>query len=270
MSYKKFLNGYLKFFLQIVGGVVFASGLVILSFSVVYGIPESFSSFYKGLSSMDRVGEVFSIETETQERSIFTSAISGTAESNYEDLDLENFQVKPLIVEMKKAKPLFVPTNGIAAHKDFLYHEESHPGIDIWTNTNGTGLNGTSKGYPVYSACSGKVVRVFTPNQEIEIQCDPLPPEYIDAVPSLNIKILYSHLGDGTTKLAYHSLGMGQRVEAGELVGYQGNISSFVPQNRVVHLHFSVYDLNVRRSLDPAPYIGLDKVRLGQTFEAGY
>ena len=74
-------------------------------------------------------------------------------------------------------------------------------------------------------------------------------------------------MGDGVTKERYHDLKLGQRVEKGELVGFQGNISSFVPENRVTHLHFGIYDMTTSNPLDPAPFVGFTSIRLGQTFE---
>lgn len=168
------------------------------------------------------------------------------------------------------AAPLFVPTQGIAGHKNFLYLPEIHPGIDIWTNANGTALEGEKHGYPVYAACSGHVVHYKPPNEEIEIKCDPIPEYYREKVPSLNIKILYSHLGDGETGESFHNLKVGQRVEKGQFVGYQGNKSSFAPENKVVHLHFGVYDLSARQNppppLDPMLYIGVNTHKVGQLF----
>lgn len=183
-----------------------------------------------------------------------------------------NFSVKGYTgyIDDELSPPFIVPTNGIAGHKNFLYLPEIHPGIDIWTNTNGSGLNNAKQGYPVYAACSGNVAHYKPGNEEIEIKCDPIPEAYKDKVPSLNVKILYSHLGDGESGESFHQLKLGQRVEQGEFVGYQGNKSSFAPENRVVHLHFGVYDLSARQSppppLDPMYYIGVDTHKVGQMF----
>ena len=166
--------------------------------------------------------------------------------------------------------PMMVPTNGIAGHRNFLYLPDIHPGIDIWTNMDGSGLNGNKQGYPVVSACSGKVAHYKEPNEEIEIICDKIPDYFKESVPSLRVKILYSHLGDGATGESYHSLKVGDRVEKGQVVGFQGNKSSFAPENRVVHLHFGVYDLSTRISppppLDPMYYIGIDTHTVGEKF----
>lgn len=166
--------------------------------------------------------------------------------------------------------PLLVPTKGIAGHKNFLYLPEIHPGIDIWTNANGSGLDNQKQGNPVYAACRGQVIHYKPSNEEIEIKCDPIPDHYQDKVPSLNIKILYSHLGNGETGESFHSLKVGQKLEKGELLGYQGDKSSFAPENRIVHLHFGVYDLSSRQSppppLDPMLYIGVNTHKVGQLF----
>jgi hypothetical protein len=169
--------------------------------------------------------------------------------------------------------PMMVPTNGVAGHKDFLFLPEIHPGIDIWSHSDGSGLRDEKHGYEVYSACSGVVAHYKEPNEEIEIICDRIPESFKHTLPSLNVKILYSHLGDGETGESFHKLRVGQRVQKGEFVGYQGNKSSFAPENRVVHLHFGVYDLASEKSppppLDPMYYIGVDTHKVGQIFNSG-
>lgn len=169
--------------------------------------------------------------------------------------------------------PMIVPTNGVAGHRNFLYLPEIHPGIDIWSNTDGSGVLGKRHGNEVLSACSGRVTHYKEPNEEIEITCDRLSDVYKNTVPSLNVKILYSHLGSGETGESFHNLKVGQRLEKGEFVGYQGDKSSFAPENRVVHLHFGIYDLSGKKSppqpLDPMLYIGIDTHRVGQIFNSG-
>ena len=187
------------------------------------------------------------------------------AESEYDTIDITS--VKVYESEPEPA-PFIIPTDGIAAHALFLYDPVKHDGVDIWTRVDGKGLTG-SKGNPVYAACSGTVTRVFAPNQEIEIICEDIDESFADYVPSLKVKTLYSHMGDAVTGEWYHSLRVGQTVQQGELIGYQGNISSFAPWNRVTHLHFGVYDLTQsgRPSLDPSDYIGVSATKLGQKFE---
>ena len=170
----------------------------------------------------------------------------------------------------KRRSPFIVPTDGIAAHPNYVYNLPAHGGVDIWTNTNGRGLEaGSSKGYAVYAACSGLITRVYHPNEEIEIICDEIAPEFADVVPSLKVKTLYAHMGDAVTHQSYHSLRVGKRVKQGELLGYQGNVSSIVPVNRVTHLHFGIYDLSKsnRPTLNPEPYIGVPTTVAGQVFK---
>ncbi len=248
--------------IAIILGFAFSVG----SFSAIYGSEFTFSSlqtsYYRLLSS----GHEYSPKTDYMN---LGNSVLGTSDIGYNSLEIE--AVGSYSVAKRKA-PLFVPTNGIAGHKDFLFIP-AHPGIDIWTNANGRGLDGvTSRGYPVYSACTGRVIRIFEPNQEIEVMCEHLSGEYADLVPTLKIKVLYSHMGDGKTKAKYHTLRMGQYLTQGELIGYQGNISSFAPQNTITHLHFGVYDVSRGGkgiAIDPAPYIGLPTNQVGQLYSAG-
>lgn len=195
-------------------------------------------------------------------------SVLGVADANYNNIEISDVQV---IKFEKEPAPFIVPTNGIAGHGDFLYLPEIHPGIDIWNSTNGKGNNGTAKGDPIYSACTGTVTRIFIPNQEIEVVCDELSEKYAGEVPSLKVKALYAHLGDGATKQQFHSLRVGQRLKQGELIGYQGNISESAPWNTVTHLHFGVYDMSKGGTpppLDPEDYIGVPTKVVGQQFVA--
>lgn len=207
--------------------------------------------------------------TLTQADIASSQSVLGLSEYQYNDLELDS-NIKEVQTELVSA-PFTIPTNGIAGHQNFLYLPPVHPGIDIWTNEKGTGLEG-SKGYPVYAACGGKVTRIFVPNQEIEIICDRISEDYRDIVPSLYVKSLYSHMGDAVTFDWFHELKLGQRVEQGEFIGYQGNVSSFAPWNRVTHLHFGIYDLNQsgRPPLDPTPYIGVPTNKVGQVFKENH
>ncbi|KXK27271.1 MAG: Peptidase family M23 [candidate division WS6 bacterium OLB20] len=201
------------------------------------------------------------------EAEIGQASVLGDSDSSFADFKIP--QVREVAFH-KKPSPLIVPTDGIAAHKNFLYDPVSHGGVDIWTNVNGKGLEaGSSRGYLVYAACTGTVIRVYQPNEEIEIKCDRLPEEFASEVPSLDIKILYAHMGDAVTKERYHSLYVGQRVSKGQQVGWQGNVSSIAPVNRVTHLHFGIYDLSRsgRPTVNPESYIGVPATVVGQIFK---
>ena len=260
------LKNFFRLSVMLLLGSFLAVAFVVLSFSVAYGFDETVKAFLTGMRNLGKIEEVAGINTLNQ--SLLTSDISSMGDEAYRGIDITDYQVKPLKFDLKTETALVIPTTGIAAHPDFLYHETTHPGVDIWTSVDGKGLNGTSKGSPVYAACSGKIIRVFQPNEEIEIDCDLISQDYRNSLPSLDIKVLYSHMGNGITKERYHNLKPGQRVTKGEFVGFQGNISSFVPENTVTHLHFGVYDMPTSKPLDPSPYVGFSSIRLGQTFEA--
>lgn len=193
-----------------------------------------------------------------------------SADREYDNLDLKSTTNSEIKFEKIKA-PFIVPSDGIAAHPNFLYNPVDHAGIDIWTNVNGKGLNSySSKGSAVHAACSGTVTSIYYPNEEIEITCQPISDYYQSIVPSLKVKTLYAHLGDAISKEVYHSLHLGQKVTAGEIIGYQGNVSSIAPWNRVTHLHFGVYDLSkggIPKPINPAPYIGVPTNQVGQIFK---
>jgi len=173
--------------------------------------------------------------------------------------------------------PLLVPSSGIAHKTEFLYtgamSEGKHEGIDIWTNIDGTGTDGTieSRGNPVYSACNGYVRNIWLENGDISIVCEELDNIYEEILPSTKIRLLYGHMADQFSKKKYIRVKKGQQVKKGELLGYQGNRCYYAPDNAVIHLHFGVYDMNTLPEvpLDPTPYLGVSCTTLNQTFSAG-
>jgi murein DD-endopeptidase MepM/ murein hydrolase activator NlpD len=178
------------------------------------------------------------------------------------------------IRDISENPPLIVPSKGIAARSDFLFTGAlslgKHEGIDIWTNLDGKGMDNDtySKGNPVYAACSGVVKKVWIENGDISIYCDPLDEIYINRIPSLNIKTLYGHMADQFSNDNYILVKEEQKVKQGELIGYQGNRCFWSPRNRIVHLHFGIYDVNKypQKPLDPTPYIGVSCTTLMQEF----
>lgn len=181
------------------------------------------------------------------------------------------------IEDRSKVPPLLVPSSGIAPRSAFLYtgplSEGKHEGIDIWTKLNGTGMDGRSygKGNPVYAACSGYVHNIWEENGDVVVICDELSAIYKDKVSSIKVKTLYGHMADQFSDKIYIYVQKGQRVHRGDLIGHQGNRCHWAPQNRVVHLHFGVYDISIQPQvpLDPTPYIGVSCTTLNQEFEAG-
>jgi hypothetical protein len=195
-------------------------------------------------------------------------------DSNKNDNVLGTFRT---IGDLADTPPLIVPSSGIAPRAAFLFtgllSEGKHEGIDIWTNLNGTGMDGITygEGNPVYASCSGYVHNVWEENGDIVVICDELSEIYKDKVPSLKIKTLYGHMADQFSGKVYIYVQKGQRVTKGDFLGYQGNRCYWSPQNIVVHLHFGVYDISVQPQvpMDPTPYIGVSCTTLNQKFEAG-
>ncbi|MFC1780317.1 M23 family metallopeptidase [Patescibacteria group bacterium] len=182
------------------------------------------------------------------------------------------------ITDRSEVPPFIVPSSGIAPSSKFLYtgllSEGKHEGIDIWTNLNGTGLDGKTfgKGSPVYASCDGWVRTVWNENGDVSVICDPLDPIYIDQVPSLTIKTLYGHMANQFSDEVYIYVNEGQIVKKGDLIGHQGNRCFWAPKNTIVHLHFAVYDITNPANqipLDPEPYIGVSCTTLGQEYIAG-
>jgi len=262
----------MKILIQITTPILLAILLVFSVSSSIIGINKTASSIKVTFRELFNTNHRNKIIRSNYADSITTNNISnvlGTSHSKYSNLILEDVKtIEPKLIPA----PLLVPSSGIAGHKDFLYIPGSHEGIDIWTSNNGWGKDGDRfKGNPVYAACSGIVVRVYKPNEEIEIVCDPIDIAYKDIVPSLQVKILYSHMGHPLTHEAFHKFYIGKRVTRGEYVGNQGNVSSFAPQNRIVHLHFGVYDMSVGGippALNPDAYIGVPTNIVGQFFVA--
>lgn len=193
------------------------------------------------------------------------------------NLSESNDSLSREIKKLSDIPPLLVPTSGIAPRAFFLYtgpyEQGGHEGIDIWTNINGTGTDGKTyyKGNPVYAACSGVVSYRWDENGDVSIICDELNEIYEGVVPSRKIKTLYGHMADMQTRDVYIYIKKHQRVEKGDLIGHQGNLSFYAPENLMVHLHFGVYDISSypQKPLDPSPYIGVSCTKLNQEFEAG-
>jgi len=157
--------------------------------------------------------------------------------------------------------PFILPTSGYIG---FLWDDSfrighRHQGIDIF--------GGETVGVtPVYAASSGYLSRLpeWKSSLIIRIPDDPLQP-------GRQIWTYYTHLADpegnsfidasfpaGTTE---------EWVEAGTLLGYQGNYSGDPDQPTGIHLHFSIVldngqgkfrnELEIGNTVDPSPYFGL-------------
>lgn len=163
--------------------------------------------------------------------------------------------------ERCKEAPFLLPTDGFIG---FLWGDSfrpghSHQGIDIF---GGGELNQT----PVIAAYPGYLSR--SPDWKstliIRIAEDPIQPDR-------QIWNYYTHMADadGNSYISsQYPPGTSEVfVEAGTLLGYQGNFSG-EPYNPVgIHLHFSIVkddgqgnflnELEIENTLDPSPYLGL-------------
>ena len=157
--------------------------------------------------------------------------------------------------------PFLFPTDGLVGFiwGDSFRPGHRHQGLDIF----GTQDNGIT---PVVAAYSGYLTRLpeWKSSLIIRIPEDPLNP-------GRQVWTYYTHMADnsgrsfiapefppGTAELF---------VEAGTLLGYQGNYSGDPNNPTGVHLHFSVVkddgqgkfrnELEINNTLDPSPYFGL-------------
>lgn len=158
--------------------------------------------------------------------------------------------------------PFIFPTDGIVG---FLWDDSfrpghRHAGIDIFAGT-AAGLT------PVYAAYPGYLTRQsdWKSSLIVRVPNDPLQP-------SRQIWVYYTHLADRDgNSFIVPALPPGTReqyIEAGTLLGYQGDYSGS-PGNPVgVHLHISVVkddgngrfknELDIENTYDPSPYFGME------------
>lgn len=157
--------------------------------------------------------------------------------------------------------PFLMPTNGLAGYLwgDSFQAGKRHQGIDIF---GGTGVSRT----PVLAAYNGYVTRLPTWKSAVieRIPSDPLEP-------GRQIWLYYTHMADQNGSSFISSdfpAGTAEKyIEAGTLLGYQGNFTGNADNPTGVHLHFSIVlddgkggflnELDINNTLDPSPYLGL-------------
>lgn len=158
--------------------------------------------------------------------------------------------------------PFIFPTDGMAG---FLWDDSfrpghHHQGIDIFA--------GTAPGVTaVYAAYPGYLTRSLDWKSSVivRVPSDPL-------LPGRQIWVYYTHLADrnGNSYIVpgFPPGTIEKYVEAGTLLGYQGDYSGD-PNNPVgVHLHISIVEddgfgkfkneLDIANTYDPSPYFGLE------------
>lgn len=170
-----------------------------------------------------------------------------------------NWKVQPGTV--CGSAPFIQPTAGFIGYLwgDSFRLGHTHQGLDIFSGTQ-VGIT------PVYAAYSGYLSRQWGWKSSliIRIPSDPL-------MPTRQIWTYYTHMADPSGTVSYivpqFPEGTSEMfVEAGTLLGYQGNYSGD-PGNPVgVHLHFSIVkdqngqylnELDINNTYDPSPYFGL-------------
>lgn len=157
--------------------------------------------------------------------------------------------------------PFIFPTDGMVG---FLWDDSfrpghRHQGLDIFGGTD-VGLTPVIAAYPGYlTRLPGWVSTVI-----VRIPSDPLQPER-------QIWTYYTHMAtkDGGSFIAddFPPGTYEKYVEAGTLLGYQGNYSGDPNNPTGVHLHFSMVkddgrgsfrnELEIKNTYDPSPYLGL-------------
>jgi murein DD-endopeptidase MepM/ murein hydrolase activator NlpD len=158
--------------------------------------------------------------------------------------------------------PFAMPTDGYIGFiwGDSFRLGHSHQGLDIFGAQE---LNHT----PVVAAFPGYLSRLpdWKSSVIVRIPADPLQPER-------QIWTYYTHMADkqGNSFISpeFPAGAAEVFVEAGTLLGYQGNYSGDPNNPTGIHLHFSIVlddgqgrfrnELEIANTLDPSPYLGIE------------
>jgi len=157
--------------------------------------------------------------------------------------------------------PFLLPTDGFIGYlwDDSFKLGHRHQGIDFFA---GTGVDQT----PVIAAYAGYLTRLpgWRSSVIVRVPQDPFQPDH-------QIWVYYTHMADqvGNSFISpdFPPGTLEKNIEAGTLLGYQGNFSGDANNPVGVHLHFSIVkddgqgnflnELEIRNTLDPSPYLGL-------------
>lgn len=157
--------------------------------------------------------------------------------------------------------PFIMPATGYIGYLwgDSFQPGHAHQGLDIFAGTE-VGLT------PVYAAYAGYLTRNADWKSAVIIRIpdDPLQP-------GRQIWTYYAHMADPSgSSFIVEDFPPGTQekfVEAGTLLGYQGNYSGNPAAPTGVHLHISIVldngqggylnELDIDNTLDPSPYFGL-------------
>jgi hypothetical protein len=159
------------------------------------------------------------------------------------------------------AAPFVFPTNGLIGYLwgDSFRPGHHHSGLDIFGGTP-TGRT------PVVAAYAGYLTRLPDWKSAVieRIPSDPLNPDN-------QIWLYYTHMadpnGDSFISSEFPPGTSEKFIEAGTLLGYQGNYTGNADSPTGVHLHFSIVrddgkghflnELQIQNTYDPSPYFGL-------------
>lgn len=161
--------------------------------------------------------------------------------------------------------PFLMPTDGYIGFfwGDSFRPGHRHQGIDVFGPPGG-GKLGT---VPVVASYDGYLTRLSTWRSAVILRVpeDPLRPDR-------QIWLYYTHMADPQGRsfiVEDFPPGTAEAfVEAGTLLGYQGNYSADPDNPTGMHLHFSIVlddgrggfrnELQIENTLDPSPYLGLE------------
>jgi murein DD-endopeptidase MepM/ murein hydrolase activator NlpD len=157
--------------------------------------------------------------------------------------------------------PFLMPTDGLIGYlwDDSFQAGKRHQGIDIFS---GTDVGKT----PILAAYPGYLSRLPTWKSAVIVR---VPSDPLQA--GRQIWLYYTHMADpnGNSFIASDfPPGTAEKyIEAGTLLGHQGNYTGDDTNPTGVHLHFSIVlddgkggfrnELDINNTLDPSPYLGL-------------
>lgn len=160
-----------------------------------------------------------------------------------------------------KDAPFIFPTDGMVGYiwDDSFKIGQRHQGIDIFAGTD-PGLTRVIAAYPGYLTREAD----WKSSVILRVPDDPLQP-------GREVWLYYTHMADpsGVSYIAPEFPPGTSEVfiEAGTLLGYQGNYSGDPNRPVGVHLHFSIVkddgsgnflnELEIKNTVDPSPYLGL-------------
>jgi len=157
--------------------------------------------------------------------------------------------------------PFLMPSDGLIGYlwDDSFKAGKHHQGIDIFSGKK-VGVT------PVIAAYPGFLTRLPTWKSAVIVRLpsDPLQP-------GRQIWLYYTHMADpnGNSFISsnFPPGTVEKSIDAGTLLGYQGNYTGDAANPSGVHLHFSIVlddgkgsfrnELDINNTLDPSPYLGL-------------